>query len=203
MSRPLKLIVGLGNPGAQYAQTRHNAGAWLVERFADQQGGAFKEEKKFFSRTAVVNAFGHEVRLAIPTTYMNESGRAVGAIVRFFRIDPEEILIAHDELDLPIGVVRMKMGGGLAGHNGLRDISAALAGNQAFNRIRVGVGHPGDKSQVTGHVLGKASAQDRDAIDTCIDEALKYMELAIDGRIEQAMNSLNGFKVDVGQAPGK
>ncbi|XOV85856.1 MAG: aminoacyl-tRNA hydrolase [Pseudomonadota bacterium] len=195
MSQRLKLIVGIGNPGAQYADTRHNVGFWFLERLADRQGVSFRDEKKFFGRTASTLMQGTEIRLLIPTTYMNESGKAVGAMAHFYRIAPPEILIVQDELDLPIGVVRYKAGGGLAGHNGLRSITAALGGDMSFNRLRIGVGHPGDKSGVLGHVLGKASQQDRDAIYQCIDEALRYLPLVIDGNIEQAMNSLNGFRV--------
>ncbi|MEX2328072.1 MAG: aminoacyl-tRNA hydrolase, partial [Pseudomonadales bacterium] len=150
MSRPLKLIVGLGNPGAQYADTRHNAGAWFVTRFADLQGASFRAEKKFFGMIATTVAHGQELRLLLPTTYMNDSGKSVGATARFYKIEPEEMLVVHDELDLSMGTIRFKKGGGLAGHNGLRDISAALGGSQAFNRIRIGVGHPGEKSEVTG-----------------------------------------------------
>jgi PTH1 family peptidyl-tRNA hydrolase len=163
-----------------------------VSRFADQQGATFRTEKKFFGVLATTVAHGQELRLLLPATYMNESGRSVAATARFYKIEPEEMLIVHDELDLPMGTIRFKKGGGLAGHNGLRDISAAL-GSQAFNRIRIGVGHPGEKSDVTGHVLGKASARDRDLIDQCIAQALQYMPLAIEGNIEQAMNELNGF----------
>lgn len=197
MSQPLKLIVGVGNPGSQYAETRHNAGVWLVERLASQLGAVFKEEKKFFGRVATTQAEGRELRLLVPTTYMNESGKSVGALARFYKYEPGEILIVHDELDLPIGVVRYKEGGGLAGHNGLRDIASALGGSQDFNRIRIGVGHPGDKSEVTGHVLGKASAVDKDAISQCIDEALRNLPLALEGNIEQAMNNVNGFKIEI------
>ncbi len=196
MSLPLKLIVGIGNPGEQYARTRHNAGVWFVSRFADQQGVTFKEEKKFFGRTAVTFFEGQEVRLLLPTTYMNESGKSVGAIANFFKILPEEILVAHDELDLATGVIRLKQGGGLAGHNGLRDITRALAGNQSFNRLRIGVGHPGDKSGVTGHVLGKVSRDDESVIYQCIEEALRVLPQAVRGEWQPAMNALNGFKVE-------
>jgi PTH1 family peptidyl-tRNA hydrolase len=192
---PLKLIVGIGNPGDQYANTRHNAGIWFVERFANLHGGVFKEEKKFFGRVANVVYEGQELRLLIPSTYMNESGKSVGSLASFFRIPANRILIAHDELDLAIGVIRFKQGGGLAGHNGLRDITSSLGGNQDFNRLRIGVGHPGTKSQVTGHVLGKASAEDKDVIGQCIDEALECMPLAIKGGWEKAMNRLHNFKV--------
>lgn len=193
MSRPLKLIVGIGNPGERYAETRHNVGVWFVDRFARDQGATFREEKKFFGRVATTTFEDVELRLLVPSTYMNESGRSVAAISRFYRIEPDEILIAHDELDLPIGVIRFKAGGGLAGHNGLRDISAALGGSQAFNRLRIGVGHPGDKSEVTGHVLGRASKADKFLVGACIDEALRYLSHAIHGDMHKAMNELNGF----------
>jgi len=199
MGKPLKLIVGLGNPGERYSDTRHNAGIWFVTRFAERHEAEFREERKFFGSVATTVAEGQELRLLIPGTYMNESGRSVGAIARFFKIEPEEMLIVHDELDLDIGVVRFKQGGGLAGHNGLRDIAAALGGSQAFNRLRIGVGHPGDKTRVTGHVLGKATAEDKQLIERCIDEALRFMPLAIRGEWEQAMNNLNGFRADAEQ----
>jgi len=197
MSSNLKLIVGLGNPGEQYARTRHNAGVWFVSRFADQQGATFKEEKKFFGRTATTLFESQEMRLLLPTTYMNESGKSVRALAHFFKIPPEQILIVHDELDLPTGVIRFKQGGGLAGHNGLRDITQRLGGNQDFNRIRIGVGHPGQKSDVTGHVLGTVSKKDESTIYQCIDEALRLMPLVVNGEWQKAMNELNGFKVEV------
>jgi peptidyl-tRNA hydrolase, PTH1 family len=195
MGHLIRLIVGLGNPGAQYADTRHNAGVWLVHRYAETVNAGFRDDRKFFGKVASTVVDGEERKLFIPGTFMNESGRAVAAIAHFYRIQPEEILIAHDELDLPTGVVRFKQGGGLAGHNGLRDVAAALGGSQGFNRIRIGVGHPGDKSSVTGHVLGKASKQDREVILACIDEALRHLPLALNGEMEKAMGAVNGFKL--------
>jgi len=197
MSSNLKLIVGLGNPGEQYARTRHNAGVWFVSRFANQQGATFKEEKKFFGPTATTLFESQEMRLLLPTTYMNESGKSVRALAHFFKIPPEQILIVHDELDLPTGAIRFKQGGGLAGHNGLRDITQRLGGNQDFNRLRIGVGHPGQKSDVTGHVLGTVSKKDESTIYQCIDEALRLMPLVVNGEWQKAMNELNGFKVEV------
>lgn len=196
MTVPLKLIVGIGNPGDQYANTRHNAGIWFVERFAADVGAVFKVEKKFFGRVATVQIENRELKLLIPSTYMNESGKSVGALVRFFKIPPNRMLIAHDELDLAIGIIRFKQAGGLAGHNGLRDITQSLAGNQEFNRLRIGVGHPGSKEHVTGHVLGKASAIDKNIIGRCINEALDCMPLALNGEWEKAMNRLHNFKVE-------
>lgn len=197
MGTALRLIVGLGNPGERYARTPHNAGAWFVARLAEQQGAVFKDEKKFFGRVATVIIEQQEVRLLLPSTYMNESGKAVGALANFYKVLPQEMLIAHDELDLPAGAVRFKQGGGLAGHNGLRDISRALAGARDFNRLRIGVGHPGDKSDVVGHVLSTVSKRDAILIDQCIEEALYFLPLAVRGEWEQAMTGLNGFS-----APG-
>jgi PTH1 family peptidyl-tRNA hydrolase len=196
MSLPLKLIVGIGNPGEQYARTRHNVGVWFVSRFADQQSVTFSEQKKFFGRIASTFVDGHEIRLLLPNTYMNESGKSVGAVANFYKIEPEEILVAHDELDLATGLIRFKQGGGLAGHNGLRDITKRLAGSHDYNRLRIGVGHPGDKSEVMGHVLGKVSAKDELVINECIAEALRVMPTAIAGEWENAMNQLNGLKIE-------
>ncbi len=195
LKAPLSLIVGIGNPGAQYADTRHNAGIWFVEQFAHELGVSFREDKKFFGSIANANYEGRDLKLLIPSTYMNESGKSVGAIAGYFRIQPEHILIAHDELDLSIGVIRFKQGGGLAGHNGLRDITRCLGNSQDFSRLRIGVGHPGTKDNVTGHVLGKASAGDQETIGQCIDEALRCMPLAVTGEWEKAMNRLHNFKV--------
>jgi PTH1 family peptidyl-tRNA hydrolase len=193
MSLPLKLIVGIGNPGEQYARTRHNVGVWFVSRFAEQQSATFSEQKKFFGRIATTHFDGQEIRLLLPSTYMNESGKSVGAVAHFYKFKPEEILIVQDELDLATGLVRFKQGGGLAGHNGLRSITKSLGGSQDYNRLRIGVGHPGDKSQVTGHVLGKVSKGDEQVINTCIDEALYVLPTALKGDWENAMNQLNGF----------
>ncbi|MEX2487983.1 MAG: aminoacyl-tRNA hydrolase [Pseudomonadales bacterium] len=196
MSTGLRLIVGIGNPGSKYADTRHNAGVWFVDRLADRLKASFKEEKKFFGRTADVIIEQQPLKLLIPATYMNESGKSVGALANFYKIPVDQILIAHDELDFAIGMIRLKQGGGLAGHNGLRDIVAALGGDQSFNRLRIGVGHPGSREDVTGHVLSKATPADRDLIYTCIDEALQVMPLVVKGEWQQAMNQLHNFKVE-------
>jgi PTH1 family peptidyl-tRNA hydrolase len=193
MSTPLRLIVGIGNPGEQYARTRHNAGVWFVSAFAERLGAQFSKEKKFFGRVAVAHFEQQEIRLLLPNTYMNESGKAVGAIAHFYKIEPEQMLIAHDELDLPAGGVRFKQGGGLAGHNGLRDITRALGGSQDYNRLRIGVGHPGTKTEVIGHVLKTVSRADEDVIHQCLDEAIHLMPVVVKGEWELAMNSLNGF----------
>jgi len=185
------MIAGIGNPGAEYANTRHNAGVWFVERLAEKFGASFKPERKFFGRTTLINVNGIEVRLLVPNTYMNESGKSVGALASFFKIAPPEMLIAHDEIDFPSGKIRFKQEGGLAGHNGLRDISSRLAGAKDFNRLRIGVGHPGDRSGVTGHVLGKVSRNDRELIDNCIEDAIATMTGAVTGNWQLAMQQLH------------
>lgn len=193
-STPLELIVGIGNPGKDYADTRHNAGVWYVDLLADQYGGSFKAEKKFFGRIASISIAGKELRLLVPDTYMNESGKSVAALVNFYKIAPEAIMVAHDEIDFPTGKVRFKQNGGLAGHNGLRDISRKLAGTTDFNRLRLGVGHPGHQAGVTGHVLGKVSKVDRQMIDTCIDESLRATPLAVSGDWQGAMQQLHNIE---------
>lgn len=188
---PLDLIVGIGNPGKDYADTRHNAGVWFVESLAERYGASFKSEKKFQGKVASVAIGGREVRLLVPDTYMNQSGRSVGALVNFFKLSPEAMMIAHDEIDFPAGKVRFKQDGGLAGHNGLRDISASLGGTKSFNRLRIGVGHPGHQGGVTGHVLGRVSTRDRTMIETCIDEAITALPIAVAGDWQGAMQQLH------------
>jgi PTH1 family peptidyl-tRNA hydrolase len=190
-SLPLKLIAGIGNPGADYAYTRHNAGVWFVERLAETLGTPFKPEKKFFGRTSMINIDGVEIRLLVPSTYMNESGKSVGTLAKFFKIEPPEILVAHDEIDFPSGKVRFKQEGGIAGHNGLRDISSSLAGATNFNRLRIGVGRPGERGGVTGHVLGKISRNDREMIGVCIENAIAALPSAAKGDWQLAMRQLH------------
>lgn len=192
--QPQEIIVGIGNPGAEYADTRHNAGVWFVERLASAYGASFKAEKKFFGRVATARISGRDVRILVPDTYMNESGKSVAALLGFFKIPPSAMTVAHDEIDFPSGKIRFKQGGGLAGHNGLRDISKRLAGTQDFNRLRIGVGHPGDRGGVTGHVLGKVSRADRDMIDTCLAEALSAIPKAIAGDWQGAMLQLHNAR---------
>ena len=194
MNSPLDLIVGIGNPGADYANTRHNAGVWFVETLARQEGVTFKSEKKFFGKLGSVHLAGRDVRLLLPGTYMNESGKSVAALVNFYKIPLENILISHDEIDFPIGKVRFKQDGGLAGHNGLRDISRSLGGAQSFNRLRIGVGHPGDKSAVTGHVLSRITGEDRNTIEQCISESLSALPLAVAGEWQLAMQQLHNVE---------
>lgn len=190
----IKLIVGLGNPGDKYAETRHNAGEWLINRLARQFNFNLKEEGKFFGKTARAVIAGHEVRFLVPTTFMNLSGKAVGAMATFYRIKPEEILIVHDELDLPPGVAKIKQGGGHGGHNGLRDSIAQLANNKNFYRLRIGIGHPGDKNLVSSYVLGKPSPTDWTVIDKALDEAAICVDMLIKEGITKATNRLNSFK---------
>ncbi len=190
----IKLIVGLANPGADYAQTRHNAGAWYVDLLAQRHQQSLKEESKFFGYTARINLNGNDVRLLVPTTFMNLSGKAVLAMANFYRIQPDEILVAHDELDLPPGVVKMKLGGGNGGHNGLKDIQSKFSNNPNFYRLRIGIGHPGDKNKVVGFVLGKPPTSEQKLIDDAIDEALACTDILMRDGYEKAINRLHSFK---------
>ncbi len=192
----IRLLVGLANPGAQYAQTRHNAGAWFIERLAEQHRTTLSPDAKAFGLTARVSIAGEDVRLLIPTTFMNRSGQAVAALANFYKLTPAEILIAHDELDIAPGQIRLKTGGGHGGHNGLRDSIASLGNQAGFHRLRVGIGHPGNSSQVTGFVLGRAPQSEQSLIDQAIDEALRCTELMVTGDIAKAMNRINSFKID-------
>ena len=148
----MRLIVGLGNPGAEYAETRHNAGFWLCERLARELGTSFARESRFHGAVAKARVAGADVWLLMPQTFMNRSGQAVRALTQFYRIEPTEMLVLHDELDLPPGQMRLKFGGGLGGHNGLKDITAHL-GTQDYWRLRIGIGHPGDRNEVVDYVL--------------------------------------------------
>jgi PTH1 family peptidyl-tRNA hydrolase len=190
----IQLIVGLGNPGPEYEQTRHNAGALFVERIANAQRVNLTADRKYFGLTAKFSHQGKDVRLLIPTTYMNRSGQAVAALANFFRIPPDAILVAHDELDLPPGVAKLKKGGGHGGHNGLRDIIAQLGNNQDFHRLRLGIGHPGDSSRVSGFVLGKAPRAEQEKLDASIDFALGVLPDILAGDWTRAMRELHSQK---------
>lgn len=190
----IKLIVGLANPGAEYAATRHNAGAWYVDLLAERHNQSLKEESKFFGYTARLNVAGKDVRLLVPTTFMNLSGKAVAAMATFYRIAPEEILVAHDELDLPPGVAKFKLGGGHSGHNGLKDIISKLGNNPNFHRLRIGIGHPGDRNKVVGFVLGKPPASEQTLIDNAVDEAARCTEVWLKDDLLKAMNRLHSYK---------
>ncbi len=190
---PVKLLVGLGNPGSQYRGTRHNVGADFVEELAHKHGCTLQPESRFFGMTGRITASGHDLRLLVPTTFMNLSGKAVGAMAGFFKLAPEEILVAHDELDIPPGNARFKSGGGHGGHNGLRDIIPALGNNRDFLRLRIGIGHPGSAAQVTGYVLGAPSTADRARMDASIDAAIAALPLLLEGKLTRAMTQLHSF----------
>lgn len=190
----IRLIVGLGNPGAKYETTRHNAGAWFVEALARQAGASLQAEKRFSGLAGRATIAGEDVRLLVPTTFMNLSGQAVAPMAGFFKIKPQEILVAHDELDMPPGVARLKQGGGHGGHNGLRDTISALGNNKDFMRLRIGIGHPGSADQVTGYVLSKAPADQQSAIEAAIDAALDVVPDIVNGDLAGAMNRLHRFK---------
>lgn len=191
-----KLLVGLGNPGTEYENTRHNAGAKWIEALAQKSQCSLRTEKKFFGQFGKVSIGGNEHYLLIPTTYMNLSGKAVQAVCQFYKITPEEILVIHDELDIPPGTIKLKRGGGHGGHNGLKDIIARLANNREFGRLRIGIGHPGHSSQVAGYVLTKAPEKEYQQIEDCIDESLKYIDELLAGDLTPVMNKLHSFKAN-------
>jgi PTH1 family peptidyl-tRNA hydrolase len=191
LDTPVELIVGLGNPGPKYDRTRHNAGADLVLEFAKSQHVELKQESKFFGDTAKVSVDNRDVRLLIPSTFMNRSGQSIAALAGFYQIPPAAILIVHDELDLPPGTARFKKGGGHGGHNGLRDTIQRLGNNKEFARLRIGIGHPGNAKQVADYVLKKPSPSDQQLITNSIDDALRALPLAISGQWEKAMHELH------------
>ncbi len=186
----IKLIVGLGNPTAEYEHTRHNAGFWFLDELAWQWKAVFKNEKKFFGDVARVARPEGDVWLLKPDTYMNLSGKAVQALANFYKIQPEEILVVHDELDIDCGAIRFKLGGGNGGHNGLKDIQAKL-GTPQFYRLRLGIGHPGEKHLVVGFVLNKPSAAERELIDRAIAKSLRAMDDVMAGRQEDVVRYLH------------
>ena len=191
MNNRLKLIVGLGNPGAQYQGTRHNAGEDFVESLARCHAGQLKTDSRYFGRVGEILIGTQKVRLLIPETYMNRSGKAVAALASFFKLAPEEILIAHDELDMPPGKAKLKFSGGHGGHNGLRDIISSLSNARDFYRLRIGIGHPGSANLVSDYVLKKASPDDRIAIEQSIDKAVSCAPEYVQGNWEQAMKTLH------------
>jgi len=184
----IKLIVGLGNPGQQYRFTRHNAGALFLESLCDDYHGELRAEIKFHGMAERITIDGRDVRLLFPTTYMNASGQAVSAMAKYFDIDPLEILVAYDELDLPVGTVRLKTGGGHGGHNGVRDIAKAM-GRSDFHRLRIGIGRPTVKGK--DYVLSEPSKQEAEAIQDNIDEAIRLMPVLVNGNIQDAMKTLH------------
>lgn len=181
----IKLIVGLGNPGPEYEQTRHNAGFWWVDEAARLLKVSLQMDRSHAGLLARANVDGQTVWLLEPQTFMNLSGKSVGSLARFYKIAPQEVLVVHDELDLPPGEVKLKKGGGHAGHNGLRDIHAQL-GSAEYWRLRIGIGHPGNKNEVANWVLKKPSPDDRIAIAQALDRSLRALPHLLAGAMERA-----------------
>ncbi len=191
MDAPIDLIVGLGNPGPQYDRTRHNAGADFVTALARHFGVDLRQESKFSGSTARLTIGGRALRLLIPNTFMNHSGRAVAPLAQFYSLAARNILVAHDELDLPPGTARLKIGGGHGGHNGLRDIIGALGNQRDFARLRIGIGHPGQANDVVAYVLRKAPREEQLLIDTSIAHAIEVLPDAVNGNWNSAMKALH------------
>ncbi|MCB1722201.1 MAG: aminoacyl-tRNA hydrolase [Chromatiaceae bacterium] len=186
----IRCIVGLGNPGAKYEDTRHNAGFRFVDALARANDVALRAENKFSAELGRITTPAGDCWLLKPMTYMNHSGRSVAAVCNFYRISPPQLLVAYDELDLDPGVVRLKTGGGHGGHNGMRDICAAL-GSQDFHRLRIGIGHPGHREAVVGHVLSRAGKEEQRAIDDAITAALAVVDIVLAGDLQKAMTRLH------------
>ncbi len=186
----IALIVGLGNPGKDYASTRHNAGAWWVQAVCDQNNIKLQTQTKLLASIGEANIGGIKFRCAIPTTYMNHSGQTVSKIANYFAIPTDQILVVHDELDFPAGTIRIKTGGGHGGHNGLRDIIPQLNA-QNFHRLRIGIGHPGHKDQVADYVLGNPSKFDKQQIDNAIQNSLMLLPNILAADWAQVMNQLH------------
>jgi PTH1 family peptidyl-tRNA hydrolase len=196
-SHMIRLIVGLGNPGAKHESDRHNAGFWFIDRLASQHKQLLQPEKRFLGKAAKIQVEGQDIHLLTPDTYMNLSGESVGPLCRFHKITPQEVLVVHDELDLKPGMARLKQGGGNGGHNGLKDIQSHLSSPQ-FWRLRFGIGHPrdlpGDKAKmdVADYVLKKPSSEEQSKIDQAIDKALRTLPLFIKGDVQNAMQAIHG-----------
>ena len=193
MSSPLRLVVGLGNPGSDYSETRHNAGFWFCERLARELGASFARESRYHglvARRPKYNAAGADLYMLMPQTFMNRSGRSVQALMHFYRIQPAEMLVVHDELDIPPGQLRLKFGGGLGGHNGLKDITAHL-GTQDYWRLRIGIGHPGDRNDVLNYVLKPPRKEEAGEIDAAIDRALLAWPLLAKSEFNAATQKIN------------
>jgi peptidyl-tRNA hydrolase, PTH1 family len=186
----IRLIAGLGNPGRKYERDRHNAGFWFVQGLAERSRVPLRTEAKFQGIAGKIAAPAGDVWLLMPQTYMNDSGRSVAQLARFYKIVPEEILVVHDELDFEPGVVKLKLGGGVAGHNGLKDVHASL-GTQAFWRLRIGVGHPGDRSQVADYVLHPPRAEEGKLIEEAVEKALQIAPLILADDLTGAMHKLH------------
>jgi PTH1 family peptidyl-tRNA hydrolase len=189
---PLRIIVGLGNPGPEHLLTRHNAGFWFVDALARKLGGSFRSHSKFQGEICRVPLNGVEVTLLKPTTYMNRSGLAIRALADYTKVPPAEILVVHDDMDLPVGEARFKLGGGHGGHNGLRDTTMHMGAD--YWRLRVGIGHPGDKSQVIDYVLRRAGKDEEAKILDTVADALDALQVFVEQGSEKAMNVLHGKK---------
>ena len=190
MSKGIRLIVGLGNPGAKYEATRHNVGFWFVDELARRANASFRPETKFFGETCRIRINDQECWLLKPATFVNRSGQSVSAFAKFYKLPVNQILVVHDELDLPAGTCRLKKGGGHGGHNGLRDTIKALDSAE-FYRLRLGIDHPGHKDQVVDFVLSRPSRSDQETIDQSIDRAAGYLPELLEGQYAQAMNELH------------
>ena len=187
--QPLKIIAGLGNPGPEHQSTRHNAGFWFVDVLANRHGGEFRDYRKYSGETARVTIAGRELILLKPTTYMNRSGLAIRQLSDFFKVPPEQILVVHDELDLPVGTAKLKFGGGHGGHNGLRDTIAHIG--ESFWRLRLGIGHPGTKAEVIDYVLTRAPRAEEDAIIDAVNAAADSIPILLELGAEKAMAKLH------------
>ncbi|WP_166269198.1 aminoacyl-tRNA hydrolase [Marinobacter caseinilyticus] len=193
MAQQIVMVVGLGNPGPDYENTRHNAGALFVEALARAAGQSLRPDKKYHGLYTKAHLQGLDLHLLNPTTYMNRSGLAIKALADFFKIQPDQILIAHDELDLPPGTAKLKRGGGHGGHNGLRDAIAHLGTNDFF-RLRLGIGHPGSAKQVTNYVLGRLGKQESADLEAIIEQSIRVLPDAAGDHMARAMNALHAFR---------
>lgn len=191
----IQLIVGLGNPGTKYESTRHNAGFWFVDELARHLGGQFRQETKFHCDMLRISVKQVDRRLIKPQTFMNLSGKSVAAVANFYKIAPESILVVHDELDLPPGKMKLKIGGGHGGHNGLKDIQAQL-GTPDFWRLRIGIGHPGHRDQVIGFVLTNPSPSERRLIDKAIYHAADEIDALLDIDPDKSIQRINSFTAE-------
>ena len=191
MNHSIELLVGLGNPGARYKGTRHNAGEDLVCHFCQQNDIELRPDARFFGRIGETLYGGKKLRVLIPDTFMNRSGQSVGALANFYKIDPNQILIAYDELDLEPGIARFKFDGGAGGHNGIKDIIASLGNQRDFYRLRIGIGHPGQASMVSNYVLAMAPPEEREKTEDSINRALSNLPYALGGNWEKAMYQLH------------
>jgi peptidyl-tRNA hydrolase, PTH1 family len=190
LADPIALIVGLGNPGSRYEATRHNAGFWFLDALTARAHVRLKDDRRFFGEVGLWTDSSHSCRLLKPATYMNRSGVAVRALIQFFRVPVQQVLVVHDDLDLPPGTARIKRGGGDGGHNGLRDIVARL-GDKGFLRLRLGIGHPGLRDQVIDYVLSRPCSEEKSAIVEAIHAALEVLPLLLLGDAERAMHRLH------------